>query len=92
MQNKPDMDAAVSDTAPDAEQLTHYDEIHLIHYVRLLDAEKADADWRDVVRIVLKRDTATDPDRARRCYDSHLARARWMTTSGYRHLLDGGPH
>lgn len=91
MQNKPDIDAVVADAAPDEMGLTDYDEIHLIHYLRLLDAADADADWREVALIVLKRDPATDPDRTRRCYDSHLARARWMTTSGYRHLLEDGP-
>jgi hypothetical protein len=32
-------------------------------------------------------------DRARRAWESHLARARWMTERGYHHLLRGGaPH
>src|SRR5438105_19445 len=34
-----------------------------------------------------------DSERARRAWDSHLARARWMTENGYRQLLRGGaPH
>ena len=48
---------------------------------------------REVARIVLHIDPATEPDRARRAWESHLARARWMTEQGFRHLLRGGaPH
>jgi hypothetical protein len=32
-------------------------------------------------------DAEHEPDRARRAYDSHLARARWMSGSGYKQLL-----
>jgi len=86
----PPLDPFVSDTAPSADTLTSYDEQHLVTYLRLLDAEAEGADWREVARIVLHIDPAKEPDRARRAWDSHLARARWMTESGYRHLLLGG--
>jgi hypothetical protein len=55
--------------------------------LRLLDADADSADWRDVSRIVLHIDPA---DRARRAFESHLSRARWMTEQGYRHLLRSG--
>jgi len=35
-------------------------------------------------------DPDREPDRARHVFDSHLARAKWMTEHGYRHLLRGG--
>ena len=35
-------------------------------------------------------DPEREPDRARRAFDSHLARARWMTRYGYRLLLQRG--
>jgi T6SS, Transcription factor, DNA binding domain len=70
--------------------LTTYDEEHLITYLRLLDADAQRADWRDVARIVLHLDPEHDSDRARRVYDSHLSRAKWMTEHGYRHVLRGG--
>ncbi|HEX4294526.1 MAG TPA: DUF2285 domain-containing protein [Rhizomicrobium sp.] len=82
---------AVSDTAPTCATLTSYDQQHLVTYLRLLDAEKDGADWREVARIVLGIDPAREPDRARNAWHSHLSRARWMTESGYRHLLRGGP-
>jgi hypothetical protein len=89
----PPLDPPVADIAPDARILTGYDEQHLITYLRLLDAEADGADWQEVARIVLHIDPVREPDRARRAWDSHLARARWMTENGYRHLLRGGaPH
>ncbi|MDT9600422.1 DNA -binding domain-containing protein [Sphingosinicella rhizophila] len=81
----------VAETAPTSPVLTGYDEAHAITYLRLLDAEEAGADWKEVARNVLRLDPCRDEHGARRTYESHLARARWMTTSGYRHLLRGGP-
>jgi hypothetical protein len=64
-----------------------------VTYLRLLDADAEGADWQEVARIVLHIDPAREPDRAHKAWESHLARARWMTVSGYRHLLRGGaPH
>jgi hypothetical protein len=31
-----------------------------------------------------------ESDRARRAFESHLSRAKWMMHHGYRHLLRGG--
>jgi hypothetical protein len=42
----------VADLAPDGDELTVYDEEHTVTYIRMLDAEKARADWREVARIV----------------------------------------
>jgi len=63
---------------------------HLVTYLRLLDAETDGADWREVAKIVLRIDPEVELARARRAWESHLARARWMTECGYRHLLRGG--
>ena len=77
----PPLDPPVSDTAPSAGVLTSYDEQHLVTYLRLLDADAEGADWREVALIVLHIDPAREPDRARRAWDSHLARARWIVKS-----------
>lgn len=79
----------VADTAPDAEVLTRYDEQHLVTYLRLLDAEAAGADWTEVASVVLHIDPSREPERARRAWETHLARARWMSEHGYQHLLRG---
>jgi hypothetical protein len=86
---KPPLDPDVADLAPSAPILTAYDHEHVVTYLRLLDADAEDADWREVAEIVLHIDPGKEPDRARRAFDSHLARARWMTEHGYRHLLRG---
>ena len=84
---KPPLDPDVDDDAPVADALAPYDMEHLVTYLRLLDADAEGADWAEVARIVLHIDPATEPARARRVWESHLARARWMTEHGYRHLL-----
>jgi hypothetical protein len=89
----PALDRPVADTAPTDRTLTGYDEHHLVTYLRLLDAETDGADWQEVAKLVLHIDPASEPARARRAWETHLARARWMTEHGYRHLLRGGaPH
>lgn len=73
--------------APTEAELTSYDHEHLIIYLRLLDADADGADWRDVARVVLDLDPNKDPTGAERTWASHLARAKWMSDCGYRHLL-----
>ncbi|MCP1196618.1 DUF2285 domain-containing protein [Acetobacter senegalensis] len=87
MTSQPENEAVPADEAPDCPLLTAYDHLHHVTYFRLLDAEEAGADWCEVARIVLGRDPATDRDGARRCWDSHMARARWMRDTGYRQFL-----
>jgi hypothetical protein len=83
-------DPDVADIAPSDSVLTAYDKAHLITYLRLLGADAEGADWREVARIVLHFDPEHELDRARRAFDSHLSRAKWMMEQGYRHLLRGG--
>jgi len=89
MGNSP-LDPDVADTAPTESTLTDYDRQHFVTYLRLLDADDEGADWREVARIVLHIDPDREPARARTAFDSHLARAKWMTEHGYRHVLRGG--
>jgi hypothetical protein len=79
---------AFKDSPPLTDRVNAYDEQHFATYLRLLDAAEEGADWREVVHIVFGLDVDADPARARRIHDSHLARARWMTETGYRHLLE----
>ena len=76
------------DEAPTDDTITDYDQMLFITYLRLLDAAAdRSATWEEVCRIVLRIDPAREPDRARRAYDTHMARARWMTEVGWRHLM-----
>jgi hypothetical protein len=76
------------DRPPDGARLTSYDERHLATYIRLLDADAEGADWREAARIIFGLDPNLELTRAKTVHDSHLARARWMTEVGYRHLLE----
>ena len=85
------LETAIAALAPSEAVLTGYDQAHAVTYLRLLDADSEGADWREVSRLILGCDPEKDPKCARQTYDSHLNRARWMTTNGYVHLLRGGP-
>lgn len=75
------------DIAPSGQDLTDYDKSHVKLYMRLLDAAADGAHWEEAVRVLFGLDPAREPERCRRIHDSHLDRARWMTHTGYRHLL-----
>ena len=79
---KPSHDATVADNAPTGSTIEDYDYFHLITYLRLLDANAEGAEWREVVRIVLRIDPNKEPRRAWHAYETHLARARWTTEHG----------
>lgn len=76
---------------PTSDRLTPYDRAHMTIYVRLLDAARDGADWREVCRLLFERDPDRDPTRCRRMFDAHLTRARWMTEHGYRQLAAETP-
>ena len=79
---KPSLDPDVADCAPNDPVLTAYDEQHVVTYIRLLQADSEGADWTEVARVVLHIDPEREPDRARRAYQSHLSRAKWLTEQG----------
>lgn len=78
------------DEPPQSSTLTAYDREHMKLYLRLLDAATDGAGWQEAVSVLFGIDPDREPERARRIYDSHLARARWMTEQGYRLLLREG--
>ena len=78
MSNWP-LDPDVADVAPADASVTAYDEHHVITYMRLLQAEGEKAEWQEIARLFLRVDPEREPDRARKAYESHLARARWIT-------------
>ena len=70
---------AVADRAPCATVVTGYDEQHLAVYSDLLEAEADGADWDEAALLVLHIDPVREPERARRVWESHLARAKWIS-------------
>jgi len=83
-----ELDPDVADEAPSGPAITTYDEQHYVTYMRLLDASRDKADWTEAARIVLHRDPVTEEARTRRCWESHLARAQWLSKGGYRKILE----
>ena len=84
---QPPLDPDAADEAPVADTLTPYDHEHLVTYLRLLDAEAIELDWKEAARSILHIDPDREPARARLSWESHVRRAYWMTKEGYRHLL-----
>lgn len=75
------------DEPPSSETLTAYDREHMKLYLRLLDAARDGACWREAVQVLFGLDPDHEPQRCRHIHDAHLARARWMTERGYRELV-----
>lgn len=84
------MTSTIADQPPAEPVVTDYDRAHLKLYLRLLDADAERASWEEVSRLLLDVDPARDRERARLRYETHLARAHWMTDQGYLDLLGSG--
>ena len=63
------------DLAPTGTEITNYDHEHKMLYICLLDRKEKGRDWRETVRAFFGVDFDREPERARRVYDSHFARA-----------------
>ena len=77
----------VATDVPSVDAITPYDEAHFDMYVRILDADAAGAGLGEIAVTILGIDPRVEPERAITAARSHLGRAQWMTTHGYRHLL-----
>jgi len=78
----------VAERAEWSEVITLYDRQHFLTYARLLSAERDKLDWREGVRQILRQDPDRDPRGARICWESHLERARWIETVGFKQAID----
>jgi len=73
-------------TAPVDDKITAYDRAHFKLYLRLLDAGEHGVYWKTAALEIMGLET--DDSNAKTCWQSHLQRAKWMSNSGYRQLLD----
>ena len=87
--SKPTSAPEIADEVPWSDGITEYDNQHDEAYLRLLDANKQGGSKDEMARLILGIDPAKEPERARKAVESHLARARWMTEVGYRHIAVG---
>ncbi|HET6606191.1 MAG TPA: DUF2285 domain-containing protein [Rhodopila sp.] len=81
-------DFFVAELAACPDDITLYDQQHFLTYARLIDAELDGADWREMARHILLLDPDLEPERARRCAESHLERAKWIETTGLRKIVE----
>ncbi|PZV37159.1 DNA -binding domain-containing protein [Mesorhizobium kowhaii] len=81
------MKPKIQDEVPWSESLTAYDNEHFTIYMRLLDASADDASEDEMALLVLGIDPVQEPDRAQKAVRSHLGRANWMVTTGYKELF-----
>ncbi len=72
--------------APVDDSITPYDRAHFKLYLQLLDAEERDASWQSVATDIMGLNL--EEASAKACWQSHLQRAKWMSVSGYRQMLD----
>lgn len=72
---------------PISETVTDYDQACLRLYLILLDAESSGADWVETHRRAFGLLPEADLEYRLEQYQAHLKRARWMTESGYKQLI-----
>jgi len=84
----PKRQISVSDFAPTEDELTAYDKEHFALYIQLMDAIDCGALIDELCTEVLHIDPNADRERAVKCLESHILRARWFTTmAGLKHLV-----
>lgn len=92
LEKDPTLSLEIRDLAPSGAVLTDYDREHAPLYIRMLDADQAQAAWEEVAKRLLRVDPEKDRDRARLRFETHLTRARWMRDEGYRQLVQDPSH
>lgn len=86
---QPKSNTPIADEVHWSDSLTAYDKAHFTTYMRLLDASADDASEEEMAHLILGIDPAREPERARKALRSHLDRANWMVTTGYKKLFAG---
>lgn len=84
---QPKSNTPIADEVPWSDGLTAYDKEHFTTYMQLLDASADDAPEEEMAHVILGIDPAREPERARKALRSHLDRANWMVTTGYKDLF-----
>lgn len=77
----------IADEVPWSDTLTDYDNAHFSLYLRLLDASADDASEEEMAQSILGIDPTDEPERAKKTLQSHLDRANWLLTTGYKELF-----
>ena len=78
----------LAEAAPTADALTAYDEAHFAVYLSLLHANANGVSDTEMCRDILGIDAAAEPERAKTMLQSHLDRARWLSSDGRQRILE----
>lgn len=70
------------------DRITPYDRAQMATYLSLLHASGEGLTLDEMAQAILGLDPKTDPHGARAITENHLARARWLATTGSKHLLE----
>jgi len=84
-----DMEQRFRTHSPVSKTVTAYDRQCFKLYLMIINAGNAGTKWEEAYAQVFGNEVGSDHQKARTQYYSHLKRARWMTTNGYRLLLKG---
>ncbi|RWL88541.1 MAG: DUF2285 domain-containing protein [Mesorhizobium sp.] len=79
--------APIAIEVPWSDSITAYDKAHFTIYMRLLDAAADNASYEEMADLILGIDPEREPGRASNAARSHLDRANWMVTNGYKELF-----
>lgn len=82
-------DPYIADEVPWSDTLTDYDNAHFTIYMRLLDAAADAASEDEMASVILGIDPTSEPERAKKTVQSHLERANWIASTGYKELFAG---
>ncbi|TIM27274.1 MAG: hypothetical protein E5Y63_24885 [Mesorhizobium sp.] len=80
---QPRSNTPFADEVPWSDRITAYED-HFTTYMRLLDVSADNATEEEMAHVI---DPAREPERARNVLRSHLDRANWVVTSGYKDLF-----
>lgn len=83
------MKPKIMDEVPWSDSITSYDRQHSTIYLRILDACADNASVEEMAELILGIDPVLEPVRARKAIRSHIDRANWMMTTGYKELFAG---
>ncbi|WP_376704661.1 hypothetical protein RQ479_07920 [Mesorhizobium sp. ISC25] len=79
----------IFEEVPWSDSITDYDRQNFRVYCQILDACGDDASIEEMADLILGIDPALEPVRARKAVRSHIDRANWMVTTGYKELFAG---
>ncbi|MCF6118840.1 MAG: hypothetical protein E5Y65_30535 [Mesorhizobium sp.] len=77
------------DEVPWSDSITSYDRQHSTTYQRILESCADNASVEEMAELILGIDPVLEPVRARKAVRSHIDRANWMVTNGYKELFGG---